>query len=143
MVPAPRRCHGSVQYTDEKSGVTSVVISGGYNGDWVFSDVWRLDLHTLQWTLLRECILPSPVYFHSAALTPEGRMYIFGGIVKMNDKVIILSFQIILPNNILCMSYLNAFSFVEYFYNNMYIIVNLWRFNCYRCRGQTRFILLG
>ncbi|XP_012216265.1 kelch domain-containing protein 10 homolog [Linepithema humile] len=87
MVPAPRRCHGSVQYTDEKSGVTSVVISGGYNGDWVYSDVWRLDLGTLQWTLLRECILPNPVYFHSAALTPEGRMYIFGGIVKINEKM--------------------------------------------------------
>ncbi|XP_050451629.1 kelch domain-containing protein 10 homolog isoform X2 [Cataglyphis hispanica] len=78
MVPAPRRCHGSVQYTDEKSGITSVVISGGYNGDRVFSDVWRLDLSTLQWTCLRECILPCPVYFHSAALIPEGRMYIFG-----------------------------------------------------------------
>lgn len=91
MVPAPRRCHGSVQYTDEKSGVTSVVISGGYNGDWVFSDVWRLDLGTLQWTRLRECFLPCPVYFHSAALTPEGRMYIFGGIVKMNNKVIVLN----------------------------------------------------
>lgn len=87
MVPEPRRCHGSVQYTDEKSGVTSVVISGGYNGDSVFSDVWRLDLSTLQWTLLKECILPSPVYFHSAALTPEGRMYIFGGIAKINNEM--------------------------------------------------------
>ncbi|XP_011691613.1 PREDICTED: kelch domain-containing protein 10 homolog [Wasmannia auropunctata] len=86
-VPAPRRCHGSVQYTDEKTGVTSVVISGGYNGDRVFSDVWRLDLSTLQWTRMRKCVLPSPVYFHSAALTPEGRMYLFGGIVKTNNKV--------------------------------------------------------
>jgi len=90
MVPAPRRCHGSVQYIDEKNGVTSVVISGGYNGDRVFNDVWRLNLSTLRWTRLRECILPCPVYFHSAALTPEGRMYIFGGIVKMNNKVIIV-----------------------------------------------------
>lgn len=93
MVPAPRRCHGSVQYTDEKSGITSVVISGGYNGDRVFSDVWRLDLSTLQWTCLRECILPCPVYFHSAALIPEGRMYIFGGIVKVNNMVIIATSQ--------------------------------------------------
>jgi len=97
MVPAPRRCHGSVQYTDEKSGATSVVISGGYNGDRVFSDVWRLDLGTLQWTLLRECVLPRPVYFHSAALTPEGQMYIFGGIVKKNNKVIIN--KVIVPND--------------------------------------------
>ncbi|XP_076232236.1 scruin like at the midline [Calliopsis andreniformis] len=87
-VPEPRRCHGSVQYTDERTGVTYVVISGGYNEDHVFSDVWRLDLSLLQWTCLRKCILPCPVYFHSAALTPEGRMYIFGGIIKENNKVV-------------------------------------------------------
>lgn len=86
-VPAPRRCHGSVQYTDERTGTTTVVISGGYDGDRVFSDVWRLDLGTLQWTRLRKCILPCPVYFHSATLTSEGRMYIFGGIVKENNMV--------------------------------------------------------
>ncbi|XP_032680458.1 kelch domain-containing protein 10 homolog [Odontomachus brunneus] len=86
-VPAPRRCHGSVQYRDEKTGATVVVISGGYDGDRVFSDVWRLDLSTLQWTCLRKCILPCPVYFHSAALTPEGRMYIFGGIIKENNTI--------------------------------------------------------
>ncbi|EFN89737.1 kelch domain-containing protein 10 homolog [Harpegnathos saltator] len=86
-VPAPRRCHGSVQYTDEKTGATIVVISGGYDGDRVFSDVWRLDLSTLQWTCLRTCILPCPLYFHSAALTPEGRMYIFGGIIKENNTI--------------------------------------------------------
>ncbi|XP_078045183.1 scruin like at the midline [Augochlora pura] len=87
LVPEPRRCHGSVQYTDEKTGVISVVISGGYNQDHVFSDVWRLDLSLLQWTCLRKCILPRPLYFHSAALTPEGRMYIFGGIIKNNNEV--------------------------------------------------------
>ncbi|XP_043258534.1 kelch domain-containing protein 10 homolog isoform X1 [Colletes gigas] len=87
-VPEPRRCHGCVQYTDGTTGVTSVVISGGYNGDNVFCDVWRLDLNDLQWTCLRKCILPCPVYFHSAALTPEGRMYTFGGIIKKNNKVV-------------------------------------------------------
>lgn len=86
-VPEPRRCHGSVQYTDGKTGVTFVVISGGYNGDHIFSDVWRLNLKLLQWTCLRKCILPCPVYFHSAALTPEGRMYTFGGIIKENNRI--------------------------------------------------------
>lgn len=90
-VPAPRRCHGSVQYTDEKTGATMVVISGGYNGDRVFSDMWRLNLSTLQWIRLRKCVLPRPVYFHSAALTPEGCMYIFGGVIKKNNKVTIIS----------------------------------------------------
>ncbi|XP_015512966.1 kelch domain-containing protein 10 homolog isoform X1 [Neodiprion virginianus] len=85
-VPAPRRCHGSVQYTDERTGVTSVVISGGYDGTYVFSDVWRLDLNNLQWNCLRKCVLPNPVYFHSAALTPEGCMYTFGGIIKKDDE---------------------------------------------------------
>lgn len=87
-VPAPRRCHGSVQYTDEKTGTTFVVISGGYDGSYVFSDVWRLELNTLQWSCLRECVLPHPVYFHSAALTPEGCMYTFGGIIKEGDEVL-------------------------------------------------------
>ncbi|CAK9810168.1 Kelch domain-containing protein 10 homolog [Anthophora plagiata] len=87
--PEPRRCHGSVQYTDDKTGITSVVISGGYNGDHhIFADVWRLDLNHLQWTCLRKCILPRPVYFHSAALTPEGCMYTFGGIIKENNKIV-------------------------------------------------------
>lgn len=108
-MPEPRRCHGSVQYTDEKSGITSVVISGGYNGDHVFSDVWRLDLKLLQWTCLRKCILPCPVYFHSAALTPEGRMYTFGGIIKENNKVIIILLFICLL--ILIFIYLNSKKF--------------------------------
>ncbi|CAK9821890.1 Kelch domain-containing protein 10 homolog [Anthophora retusa] len=87
--PEPRRCHGSVQYTDDKTGITSVVICGGYNGDHhIFADVWRLDLNHLQWTCLRKCILPRPVYFHSAALTPEGCMYTFGGIIKENNKIV-------------------------------------------------------
>ena len=87
-LPEPRRCHGSVQYTDEKTGAKLVVISGGYNEEHVFSDVWRLDLKLLQWTRLRESSLPCPLYFHSTALTPEGRMYTFGGIIKENDEVV-------------------------------------------------------
>ncbi|XP_043504490.1 kelch domain-containing protein 10 homolog isoform X1 [Polistes fuscatus] len=85
-VPAPRRCHGVVQYMDEKTGVTYVVVSGGTNGAFVFSDVWRLDLSEMQWTCLRKCKLPRPLFFHSAALTPQGRMYTFGGVNMQRDK---------------------------------------------------------
>lgn len=85
-VPRPRRCHGSVQYTDENTGVTTVVISGGYNGSQVFNDIWKLDLKLLQWTRLNQCKLPRPVYFHSTALTPVGRMYAFGGIIRKRDE---------------------------------------------------------
>lgn len=86
-VPAPRRCHSSVQYRDEKTGVMSVFISGGYNGPYVFSDVWKLDLSLLCWTCLRNCVLPRPVYFHSSAITLEGRMYTFGGIIVEHDEI--------------------------------------------------------
>ena len=87
MYPAPRRCHGLVQYFDETSGSTLVIISGGYNGFQVFSDLWKLDLSCLQWTLLKMCFLPQPTYFHSTALTPAGQMFTFGGIVKQGDEV--------------------------------------------------------
>ncbi|XP_014609183.1 PREDICTED: kelch domain-containing protein 10 homolog isoform X2 [Polistes canadensis] len=85
-IPAPRRCHGVVQYMDEKTGVTYVVVSGGTNGAFVFSDVWRLDLSEMQWTCLKKCKLPRPLFFHSAALTPQGRMYTFGGVSMQRDK---------------------------------------------------------
>ncbi|XP_066593743.1 kelch domain-containing protein 10 homolog [Prorops nasuta] len=84
--PEARRCHGCVQHTDQETGVTSVIISGGYNGDTIFSDVWKLDVSHLQWTCLRTCVLPRPVYFQSAALSKEGCMYTFGGIVKTNNN---------------------------------------------------------
>lgn len=86
-IPSSRRCHGSVQYKDENTGEISVIISGGFNGDPIFSDMWKLDLSNLQWTRLRNCVLPRPVYFHSVSLTPEGRMYTFGGINKESNKV--------------------------------------------------------
>ena len=88
-IPAPRRCHGLVYYEDEKSRSTVVVMSGGYNGTVVFDDVWRLNLSNMQWTCLRKSKLPQPVYFHSTALTPDGKMYSFGGIVKEADEVLL------------------------------------------------------
>ena len=89
-IPSPRRCHGSIQFTDENTGVTTVVICGGYDGNEVFNDIWRLDLNVLQWTRLKQCKLPRPIYFHSTALTPSGRMYIFGGIIKKREEVTII-----------------------------------------------------
>ncbi|KAK0178737.1 hypothetical protein PV327_007600 [Microctonus hyperodae] len=81
-VPGPRRCHGSVQYTDPITGDVNVVLSGGYRSDQVYNDVWRLNLRRLQWTCLKPLgtTLPRPLFFHSAALTPAGQMYVFGGI---------------------------------------------------------------
>nr|CAD7267602.1 unnamed protein product [Timema shepardi]CAD7418290.1 unnamed protein product [Timema poppensis] len=76
--PEPRRCHGAAQRG------AFVFICGGYNGRKVFNDVWRLHLPTGQWTLMKRCRLPEPVFFHSAAVTPAGRLYSFGGI-SMTD----------------------------------------------------------
>jgi len=79
--PNPRRCHGCVQLPPEGSAGPHVIISGGYDGTKIYDEVWRLDLSNMQWTLLSLCPLPYPVFFHSAALCPSGRMYTFGGIV--------------------------------------------------------------
>ncbi|CAB0029666.1 unnamed protein product [Trichogramma brassicae] len=87
LFPAPRRCHGLVQFVDDKTNSNIVVISGGYNGTQVFCDLWRLDLSNLQWTCLKMCKLPQPTYFHSTTLTPAGQMFTFGGIVKKDNEV--------------------------------------------------------
>lgn len=93
--PRPRRCHGLVQYTDELTGTIYVVISGGFDGDRLLSDVWKLNLQTLTWTCLKS--LPRPIYFHSSTVTPSGRMFIFGGITKYNlpnnDEVVCIIFS--------------------------------------------------
>lgn len=78
-IPRPRRCHGAVQLNTEHG--TEVFIVGGYNGQDVFNDLWKLSLSTHQWTLIPNCQLPQPTYFHSAAASPEGKLYVFGGLV--------------------------------------------------------------
>lgn len=61
-------------------------IIGGYDGENVFDDLWKLELSTMQWTRIETCLLPRPTYFHSTAATPEGKLYVFGGIY-INDDV--------------------------------------------------------
>ncbi|KAH8032564.1 hypothetical protein HPB51_026017 [Rhipicephalus microplus] len=75
--PAKRRCHSSVQYRN------SVFVCGGHTGTQVLNDVWRLDLPTLQWRRLH-ISLPSPVYFHAAAVTESGQMFVFGGVTAVD-----------------------------------------------------------
>lgn len=82
-IPSPRKCHGSVQ-VDHPSG-PKVYISGGYDGDNVYNDMWCLDLKTFQWSFIWTCVLPEPTYFQAAAITPQGQMYQFGGIVEKNE----------------------------------------------------------
>ncbi|XP_019870567.1 kelch domain-containing protein 10 homolog isoform X2 [Aethina tumida] len=84
--PAPRRCHGAVQI-DTDTGV-QVFITGGHDGENVFNDLWKLDLKTMQWTCFDFCQLPISTYFHDAAVSPEGKLYVFGGINSIDDEVV-------------------------------------------------------
>lgn len=46
-----------------------VFICGGYNGEVILSDLWKINLQTFQWTKL-PAVMPEPAYFHCAAVTP-------------------------------------------------------------------------
>ncbi|CAH0555395.1 unnamed protein product [Brassicogethes aeneus] len=85
-VPAPRRCHGTVQINSDPG--VQVFVTGGHDGENVFNDLWRLDLATMQWTCFDFCQLPIRTYFHATAVSPEGRIYVFGGINTINDNVV-------------------------------------------------------
>lgn len=77
--PNNRSCHSCVQCPENSN---FVYICGGFDGFQSFRDVWRFDLDTLHWIKLTTCIMPQPVYFHSTAVTPSGRMCCYGGIVS-------------------------------------------------------------
>ncbi|XP_067358066.1 kelch domain-containing protein 10-like isoform X2 [Channa argus] len=76
--PAARRCHSCVQVKD-------VFICGGYNGELILSDLWKINLQTFQWARL-PAVMPEPAYFHCATVTPAGCMYVHGGVVNMSGN---------------------------------------------------------
>jgi len=77
--PEARRCHGTVQVGNH------AFVVGGYDGDDVFGDAWRLDLVSLQWRRLR-IELPLPVYFHAVTVSGEGKMVMFGGVDSIEQN---------------------------------------------------------
>lgn len=83
--PEPRRCHGAVQIAVDTG--PQVFITGGHDGENIFNDLWRLELKTYKWTFFETCQLPRPTYFHATAVSPEGRLYVFGGNYSINDDV--------------------------------------------------------
>nr|CAI5846140.1 unnamed protein product [Callosobruchus analis] len=86
--PPPRRCHGAVQVdAEEGGGAPQVFVIGGHDGENIFDDLWRLDLRTFRWTCFDTCRLPRPMYFHAAAVSPQGRLYVFGGNYSVNDDI--------------------------------------------------------
>ncbi|XP_017865846.1 PREDICTED: kelch domain-containing protein 10 homolog [Drosophila arizonae] len=84
--PRPRKCFSCVQH-QSSNGDIEAFITGGLQGDFstYFSDIWKLNLRTKQWTIIQTASLPRALYFHSAAHSGNGCMYIFGGI-EYNDK---------------------------------------------------------
>jgi hypothetical protein len=60
---------------------------GGFDGESIMRGTWRLDLHNLSWRVL-PFPFPKPVYFHSSAITEEGKVYSFGGVsdVEKNTR---------------------------------------------------------
>ncbi|KAG7158053.1 Kelch domain-containing protein 10-like 2 [Homarus americanus] len=76
--PSPRRCHAAVQKD------TELYVIGGTDGSEVQSDVWKLDLIYLTWTKVN-LQLPKPLYFHDAALTKSGYLYVYGGLSSIGS----------------------------------------------------------
>lgn len=85
-LPRGRKCHALVQKDN------MIYIIGGCRGNSVsrgppehevINDVWRFNLNTLSWNRIRTS-LPLPVYFHSATLTPDGCIFVFGGCMDEN-----------------------------------------------------------
>lgn len=50
-------------------------VCGGYNGEVILGDVWKLNLQTFQWVKL-PAAMPEPVYFHCAAVTPVSHLFL-------------------------------------------------------------------
>ncbi|KAK7068074.1 hypothetical protein SK128_013744 [Halocaridina rubra] len=76
--PSPRKCHAAVQRG------TDLYIIGGADGNEVFDDIWKLNLITLAWSRL-DLVTPVPLYFHDAAVTPNGCLYIYGGSTSLGS----------------------------------------------------------
>lgn len=53
-----------------------VFICGGYNGELILADLWKINLQTFQWSKL-PAEMPEPAYFHCAAVTPVSITLLF------------------------------------------------------------------
>lgn len=90
--PKPRKCFSIVQYetkdVNDNCAIEAIVAGGLGNHNSHFSDIWKFNVSTMTWLMLQEDKLAQPTYFHSAASTGNGAMYIFGGIeARTPDKL--------------------------------------------------------
>ncbi len=56
--------------------MADVFICGGYNGEVILDDLWKINLRTFQWNKL-PALMPEPAYFHCAAVTPVSPGFFF------------------------------------------------------------------
>ncbi len=54
--------------------MADVFICGGYNGEVILDDLWKINLRTFQWNKL-PALMPEPAYFHCAAVTPVSSVF--------------------------------------------------------------------
>ncbi|CAI4229480.1 unnamed protein product [Auanema sp. JU1783] len=77
--PAARKCHSATEFEG------SVIITGGSTVGFpggephIFDDVWSFNMSKKEWKKLDAC-LNSGLFFHDAAVTEEGCLYVFGGV---------------------------------------------------------------
>lgn len=57
------------QFSLSAFSIVDVFICGGYNGELILADLWKINLQTFQWSKL-PAVMPEPAYFHCAAVTP-------------------------------------------------------------------------
>uniref|UniRef100_A0A915HKH7 Kelch domain-containing protein 10 n=1 Tax=Romanomermis culicivorax TaxID=13658 RepID=A0A915HKH7_ROMCU len=73
--PGARRCPGLARRKND------VYICGGTSNNFIYDDVWKFNLETSRWQKLN-LVLPRPVYFHSFDISPDGGMYVYGGVAS-------------------------------------------------------------
>lgn len=81
--PEPRRFHSCIQqYSDD--GIEAIIAGGYKSQEKRFDDIWKLNLRTHQWQRFAQTKLPYTLYFHDAATTGNGLMYVFGGVTSQS-----------------------------------------------------------
>lgn len=84
--PEPRRFHSCIQQQTVQG--MEAIIAGGYRTqEKRFDDIWKLNLKTFQWKRFTQTKLPYTLYFHDAAATENGQMYVFGGVTGINSDL--------------------------------------------------------
>jgi hypothetical protein len=88
-------CRASLAGAKEWLGtLPGLVVSGGYDGDWSMSEVWRLNLATLQWVPMPALVAAR---FGHACCVVRGALVVLGGyafedgVVERTSRVEILS----------------------------------------------------